>query len=232
MKGQVEAVHYIVGADSQVFFKPRSPPILIKSPYYPPAPWVAKSCIEGLRKVWRAKLCNGIVLCRCCGNHMQGRASVIRGVSQNCFQGRAPRLVQIFFQSSGRQEKISCSMKWCHEHKPVCHGVLFLARFRSRSLHMAFVECSWWSMTTSPSHAPKHVLICGLGKPDPHVFIFQLFNFWRNRNPRACNFTISPQQEWQARPNSFLLIWRPMSRLKTLPSKFDRVSSTVVGLYR
>lgn len=48
MKGQVEAVHYIVGADSQVFFKPRSPPILIKSPYYPPTPWVAQVMYRGL----------------------------------------------------------------------------------------------------------------------------------------------------------------------------------------
>ena len=42
MKEQVEAVHYIVGADSQIFFKPRSPPILLNSPYYPPTAWVAQ----------------------------------------------------------------------------------------------------------------------------------------------------------------------------------------------
>lgn len=41
-EGQVEAVHSKVGTDSQVFFEPRSPPILIKSPYYPTTPWVAQ----------------------------------------------------------------------------------------------------------------------------------------------------------------------------------------------
>ena len=90
---------------------------------------------------------------------MQGRASVIRGVSQNCLQGRAPRLVNI---AKVREDKKRYHAQWSDA-------------MSTNPFVMEFY--SWQRMTTSPSLTPKHVLICGLGKPDPHVFIFQLSTF-------------------------------------------------------